>query len=169
MLPKIRGVIALTHVGLGFAWFPQRNRSGIELRYGKFKHVSQFQMCEATECFRCAGGSWPWALGCLNVKFTVESTPRDGAGESLMPHTMRPFWSGSWWSLAGVDGRGKAFWQLNEEFIWKCLAVWEKICMHFKRLQVKTGENVQFEFIQLLDQSGLGFFQNSTIPVVHKI
>lgn len=101
MQPKIReggDVIALTHVGLeslGFAWFPQSNRTKIEQRYGKLKHVSQFQMCEATECFSSASGSWPWALGCLNLKFTVQSTPGDGAVESLMPCTMRPFHSRS--------------------------------------------------------------------------
>lgn len=144
MPPKIRGFIALTHVGLGFAWFPPpRNCTGIELRYGKFKHVSQFEMCEATECFGSAGGSWPWAAGCLNVKFTVQSTPGDGAGESLMPHTMRPFQSGSRWSLAGVDGRGKAFWQLNEEFIWNVLRCGRRICLCFTKLQVKTQENIQ--------------------------
>lgn len=143
MQPKIRGFIALTHVGLGFAWFLPRNCTGIELRYGKFKHVSQFQMCEATECFSSAGGSWPWASGCLNVKFTVQSTPGDGAGESLMPRTMRPFQSGSRWSLAGVDGRGKAFWQLNEEFIWNVLRCGRRICLRFTKLQIKTRENMQ--------------------------
>lgn len=38
--------------------------------------------------FRCvkqqsASGSWPWALGCLNLKFTVQSTLGDGAVEIL--------------------------------------------------------------------------------------
>lgn len=87
MQAKISGdVIALTHVGLeshGFAWFPKSNRATVEERYDKLKHVSQFQMCEATECFSSASGSWPWALGCLNLKFTVESTPGDGAVEIL--------------------------------------------------------------------------------------
>lgn len=76
----------MTHVGLeshGFAWFPKSNHIKIAHRYDKLKHVSQFQMCEATEYFSSASGSWPWALGCLILKFTVESTPRDGAVEIL--------------------------------------------------------------------------------------
>lgn len=89
MHAKIRegdNFIALTHVGLqllGFAWFPESNRTKIEQRCGELKHVSQFQTCEATECFGSASGSWPRVPGCLNLKFTVQSTPGDGAVEIL--------------------------------------------------------------------------------------
>lgn len=159
ILQKGGKVIALTHVGLeslGLAWFPRSNPTKIEQRYSKLKHVSQFQMCEATECFGSARGSWPWALGCLNLKFTVQSTPGDGAGESLMPCTMRPFHSRSRESLAGVEGERKGILTGLWRIYLKCLAVLRRFaCSSKKSYEGKHWRANRHEFIQLLLQPRL--------------
>lgn len=135
---KLEDLIALTHVGLESLCFSRRNHTKIEQRYGKFKHVSQFQMCEATECFNSASGSWPWALGCLNLKFTVQSTPGDGAIESLMPCTMRPFHSRSQQPLAGVWRERKSILTGQWRIYLKCLVVLRRFACSSKSYGGKT-------------------------------
>lgn len=82
------------------------------------------------------------------------------------------------WGHFGVDcgglllvlmGEEKHFWQLNEEFIWNVLRCGRRFACTSKSYKWKHEREYSYEFIQLLEQSGLEFSQNSTKPVVHKI
>lgn len=52
---------------------------------------------------------------------------------------MRPFHTRSQSSLAGVEGRGKAFWQANEEFIWNVLWCWRRFACSYKAMGETIG------------------------------
>lgn len=96
-----------------------------------FRRVKQ----QSASAALAAHGLGPWAVWIWNSQFRAH--PEMEPWKSLMPRTMRPFHIDHGSSLAGVEGRGKAFWQANEEFIWNVLWCWEDL----RALQKATREN----------------------------